>query len=203
MLSTLRERARVFGSRVRELNVSIGSGSETTTTIGKMSAEEIAVVNGTGVLGWWQDLHDQTSIATGTIETEEIGRTPIGDGRTAIGLIASGSPALLGRRYHAIESATIATAPIGNAQTVGMSIGTARTALRSPIPPDRQYRATETVTVATEKIGGVLIVTAQTVSAQIESDDPTRQGRKHGRIIKVGSGQSAENGRVRKVKELP
>jgi hypothetical protein len=231
----------VSGSRARESNGSIGNGSETTIVIGKMFAEEIEVMNGKGVLGL-QNLHNQTSTETATIETGEIGNGPIVGGRTVIDPIASGNQALRGRRYHAIETATVETVKIGNARIVGIPIVTDRTALGSPTPQDRRYPVTETVTVGTEKtgsaliegrivkaqigsgspvrrdreyrateiatvgveeIGNVLIVTPRIVSSRIESDAPARQGQKHGRMIKMGSGRNQESGGARKARELP
>lgn len=128
----------MFGSRARELSVSTGNGSETTSVIGKMFANESEVVNGRGVPGWLQSRPDQTLIETEIIETGETGNVPIGGGRVVIDPIASGNPALQGQKYRAIETATIETGEIGNARIGGIPVVTDRTAPGSPTPPDRQ-----------------------------------------------------------------
>jgi hypothetical protein len=193
----------VFGSRALELNVSIGKGSETTIVSGKMSAGEIEMVNGRGVLRWLQVLHDRISIETGTIETGEIGRPPIAGGHIVIDPTVSGNRALPDRRYHAIETVKIATGQIDNARIVKIPIVTAQIALGSRTPPDQQYRAIEKARMEGEKIGSVLIATPQIVSGQIESEGPIRQGRKHGRTIKESSGSNGARDGATKANELP
>jgi hypothetical protein len=190
---------RVFGSRARESNV-IGNGSETTTVIGKMSVDEIEVVNGRRVLRWLQSRPDQTLIETG-----EIGNAPIVRGRVVIDPSASGNPALRGRRYHATETATIETGQIGSVLIAGARTASAQSGSSSPARQARKYRAIETVTLGIEKIGSVLIVALQIVSGQIQSAGPAPQGQKHGRMIKVSSGPNGERvgGIAMKGKEFP
>jgi hypothetical protein len=196
---------RVFGSRARESNVSIGSGSETTIVIGKMSVDEIEVVNGRRVHRWLQSRPDQTLIETGTIETGEIGNAPIVRGRVVIDPSASGNPALRGRRYHATETATIETGQIGSVLIAGARTASAQSGSSSPARQARKCRAIETVTLGIEKIGSVLIVALQIVSGQIQSAGPAPQGQKDGRMIKVSSGPNGERvgGIAMRGKELP
>ena len=201
----LRERARVFGSRARESNASTGSDSETMIVIGKMFAGEIEVANGTGVLRSSPGRHDQTLVETGTIATGEIGNAPIAGDRIVIDPIASGSLALLARRYRATAIATIGTDEIGDAPTAGIRIVVDQIVRGDPTPPARKCRAIETVTSAVEKTGSVLIGAIQIVTVQIESDGPAPHGQKDGRIIKVSSAPNEERagGIAMKAKELP
>ena len=162
--------------------------------IGKMSAEEVEMVNGTAVLRSLPGRRDQTSIETATIETSGIGKGTIDSGRIVTDPIASGNPALPGRRYRAIETATIERGEIGNAPTAGIPIVLART------PRDRQSRAIETATSGIEKTGS-----AQIVARQIEPDAPAPHGQKHGRMIEVSSALNEERAAkiAMKAKELP
>jgi hypothetical protein len=189
----------VFGRRARESNVSIGNGSETTIAIGKMSVDEIEVLNGRRVLRWLQSRPDQTLIETG-----EIGNAPIVRGRVVIDPSASGNPALRGRRYHATETATIETGQIGSVLIAGARTASAQSGSSSPARQARKYRGIETETLGIGKIGSVLIVALQIVSGQIQSAGPA-QGQKHGRMIKMNSGPNGERvgGIAMKGKELP
>jgi hypothetical protein len=167
----------VFGSRARELNVSTGSGSATTTVIGKMSAEEIVGRNGIGVLRLWQGRHGQTLIENATIETAEIGNAPIAGGRIVIDPTASGSLALLHRQSLGVETATIEIGEIGNAPTAEIPIVPDRIRLGSPTHPDRQSRVIETATSEIAKMGSVLVGGAPIASPQIASGNPIPLGR--------------------------
>ena len=171
--------------------------------IGKMFAGEIEVANGTGVLRSSPGRHDQTMVETGTIATGEIGNAPIAGDRIVIDPIASGSLALLARRYRA--TAIIGTDEIGNAPSAGIRIVVDQIVRGDPTPPDRKYRAIETVTNAVEKTGSVLIGAIQIVTGRIESDGLATYGQKDGRIIKVRSAPNEERagGIAMKAKELP
>jgi hypothetical protein len=172
--------------------------------IGKMFAGEIEGTSGTGVLRSSPSRHDQTLIETGTIESGEMGNAPIAGDRIVIDQIASGSPALLDRRYRATAIATIGTGEMGNAPTAGIRIVIVQIVRGDPTPPDRKYRAIETVMSAVEKTGSVLTGALQIVIGQIESDGPAPHSRKDGRMIEVSSASSEERaGGIAKAKELP
>jgi hypothetical protein len=184
----------VFGSRARELSVSTGSENETTTVIGKMSAEEIAGMNRIGVLRSLQRHHDQTLIETGTIEAE-IGNAPIARGHIVIDpTIVSGNPALLGRQSPATETGTLKIEQIGNARTTEIPTVIDRTRPGSATHPNRQSRVIETARTGIEKIGSGLIAGAPNPSVQIALRSPARRHRKYRafetvttRIKKAGS----------------